>query len=165
MLARRASILGRNGEDEWFAQLLMNELHEHLGAYSVVGVKMGLRAAELLNAPPHSMEVVSHAGPRPPFSCLNDGILVATGSTPGRRLFVHEPKGAGDVAATFTYNGRSVTLRLKAEYRAKVKAEIGRLVEEYGLQRPEYWQGVRTFGLDLWETWHRLEIFEVEQGN
>ena len=49
--ARRDAILAANGPDEWFAQLLLNELHEHLGAYSVIGVKMGLYAAELLNAP------------------------------------------------------------------------------------------------------------------
>jgi len=49
--ARRDAIVAANGEDEWTAELLLNELHEHLGAYSIIGVKMGLRAAELLNAP------------------------------------------------------------------------------------------------------------------
>ncbi len=48
---------------------------------------MGLRAAELLNAPPHAMTIVSSAPPTQPVSCLNDGLLVATGSTPGRGLF------------------------------------------------------------------------------
>jgi len=41
---RSQSIIAANGEDEWFAMLLLNELHQHLGAYSIVGVKMGLRA-------------------------------------------------------------------------------------------------------------------------
>ena len=65
LAARRAgpagAILANNGPDEWFAQLLLNELHEHLGAYSIIGVKMGLRAAELLNAPQHSMTIISAA--------------------------------------------------------------------------------------------------------
>jgi len=159
---RRAAILEKNGEVEWFAQLLLNELHEHLGAYSVIGVKMGLRAAEILNAPQHAMKVVSHTGPHPPASCMDDGLIVATGSTPGRRLFRNEPGPAESVAATFEYNGRRVTLHLKDACREKVRATIRRLVKEFGLEDERYWQGVRAAGIDIWENWHRTKIFAAE---
>lgn len=161
---RREAIIRKNGEEEWFAQILLNELHEHMGAYSVMGVKMGLRAAEILNAPQHSMTVVSRVKARPPVSCLNDGLIVATGSTPGRGLFTHEPGASGPIRATFAYNGRQVTLALKQEYREKVGREIAKLLSVYTLEDEEYWKGVRLLGLDIWENWHRKELFDTEPG-
>ncbi|MBN2561668.1 MAG: nucleoside hydrolase [Phycisphaerae bacterium] len=158
---RRARIIANNGEDEWFAQLLMNELHEHLGAYSVIGVKMGLRAAELLNAPQHAMKVVSHTAAHPPVSCLNDGIIVSTGSTPGRGLFSHVPGPPGSVRATFTYNGRSITLALKEEHQQKIRRRIGMLLEKWTPDDHKYWDGVRRLGLDIWENWHRRDLFAI----
>jgi pyrimidine-specific ribonucleoside hydrolase len=159
--ARKDTILTRNGPDEWFAQLLLNELHEHLGAYSIIGVKMGLRAAELLNAPQHAMTVVSAAPPTQPVSCLNDGLLVSTGSTPGRGLFSHVPGPPGIVEATFEYNGRSVRLRLKDEYRTQIGETIQGLLARFSLEDDSYWSGVRELGLDIWQDWHRRNLFEV----
>ena len=158
---RKAGIITRNGEDEWFAQLLMNELHEHLGVYSVLGVKMGLRAAELLNAPPHTMQVVSHTAAEPPISCLNDGVIVATGCTPGRGLFRHLPGPPGAVGVSFTYQGRRITLALKERYRKRIGAQIAALLETHSLADEDYWAGVRRLGLEVWENWHRLDLFEI----
>lgn len=160
---RKAGILSRNGQAEWFAQLLMNELHEHLGLYSIIGVKMGLRAAELLNAPQHGMQVVSHSAARPPVSCLNDGVIIATGSTPGRDLFRHEPGPAGSTRVTFVCNGRSLTLALKDDFRRKIKEQIDQLLKTHTLEDAEYWDGVRNAALDVWELWHRRELFDVVQ--
>jgi pyrimidine-specific ribonucleoside hydrolase len=161
---RAAAILARNGQTEWFVQLMTNELHDHLGVYSVLGAKMGLRAAELLDAPPHAMQVTSHSAAQPPVSCLNDGVIVSTGSTPGRALFRHVPGAAGSTRVEFSYNGRDVTLSIKPEYRERIAAEIKRLRTQYGLERPEYWDGVRRFALDAWENWHRRDLFEVTSG-
>ncbi|MEE4273893.1 MAG: nucleoside hydrolase [Thermoanaerobaculales bacterium] len=159
---RRDDILAANGPDEWFAQLLLNELHEHLGAYSIIGVKMGLRAGELLNAPQHSMSIVSAAPSSQPVSCLNDGLLVSTGSTPGRTLFQHAPGPPGTVQASFSFNGRTVTLRLKDEYRGQIRSAISGLLERYTLEDDDYWDGVRDFGLDIWQHWHRRDLFEAD---
>ena len=156
---RRARLIANNGDEEWFAQLLVNELHQHLGPYSVIGAKMGLRAAELLNAPQHAMKVVSHTDAHPPFSCLNDGVIVSTGSTPGRGLFTHVPGPPGSVTVAFTYNGRGVTLTVRDEYRQKIKDEIRRLRERYTLENHEYWDEVRRLALDIWENWHRRGLF------
>jgi inosine-uridine nucleoside N-ribohydrolase len=158
---RMDRIIARNGKDEWFAQTLMNELHEHLGAYSVIGVKMGLRAAELLNAPQHAMTVESHCAARPPVSCLNDGIIVATGCTPGRTLFQHVPGPKGSTRVTFSYNGRQITLALKSEYEERIRSGIQTLLKGHSLAEQAYWDGVRALGLDIWENWHRRDIFET----
>lgn len=158
---RRAAIVAENGEVEWFAQLLTSEIHEHLGAYSIIGVKMGLRAAELLNAPTHGLRVISHVPPRPPVSCLNDGLIVAAGSTPGRGLFTHEPTETGAVSATFECNGRRIRLTLKEDYRRRVRDAIAALLKKYTLEDAEYWAGVRALGLDICEKWHRRELFDV----
>jgi pyrimidine-specific ribonucleoside hydrolase len=160
---RKARIIANNGQTEWFAQLLLNELHQHLGAYSIIGVKMGLRAAELLNAPQHAMKVVSHVPPCPPTSCLNDGIIVSTGCTPGRGLFTQAAGRPDAVEVSFEYNDRRVTLALKAEYREKISAGIAALLDNYTLENHEYWQGVRELGLDIWENWHRRDLFEIIQ--
>lgn len=158
---RKAGMLARNGETEWFVQLLMNELHEHLGSYSIIGAKMGLRAAELLNAPPHGMRVVSYSAAQPPVSCLNDGIIVATGSTPGRALFRHEPGPAGSTRVSFSYNGRRISLVVKEEYRRKAQAVIDELRKTHTLEDADYWDGVRKASLDIWEHWHRRDLFEA----
>ena len=158
---RKASIIAQNGRDEWFAQLLVSELHEHLGAYSVIGVKMGLRAAELLNAPQHAIDVVSYTAAHPPVSCLNDGVIVSTGSTPGRGLFSHIPGPPGSTKVTFSYNGRSVTLSIKDKYRQKIAREIMTLAEKYPPSNHQYWGGVRRLGLHIWENWHRRDLFEI----
>jgi inosine-uridine preferring nucleoside hydrolase/FmdE protein associated with molybdenum formylmethanofuran dehydrogenase len=160
---RMDRIIDRHGRTEWFAQLMMNELHEHLGAYSVIGVKMGLRAAELLNAPTHGMKVVSHVKPGPPVSCLNDGVIVATGCTPGRALFSYGPPDAGAVKVAFSYNGRTITLTLKDRYRGQVRRKIQDLLRVSSLDDHAYWDGVRRVGLDIWEHWHRCDLFDVSQ--
>jgi len=159
--ARRDAIVAANGEDEWFAELLLNELHQHLGAYSILGAKMGLRAAELLNAPRHGMAVVSNAPATQPESCFDDGLLAATGSTPGRGLFRQEPGPPGSIQASFAYNRRRVTLRLKDAYREQIQGRIGELLGQYSLADQGYWDGVRAFGLEIWQDWHRLDLFEV----
>lgn len=159
---RKAGIIAKNGESEWFAQLLMNELHEHLGSYSILGVKMGLRAAELLNAPQHGMEVVSHAAPKPPVSCINDGVIVVTGSTPGRALFRHEPGEPGSTTFTFACNGRTVRMKVKDEYRGKIQSHIQGLLKQHTLEDDGYWLGVRKMSIDIWENWHRRDLFDVE---
>jgi len=158
---RKARIIANNGKEEWFAQLLMNELHEHLGAYSVIGAKMGLYAAELLNAPRHGMNIVSRAAAHPPVSCLNDGVIVSTGSTPGRCLFVHQPGPPGSTQVVFTFNERYLRLALKQEYQTQISTTIKTLLQNHTLADDEYWDGVRRLGLDIWEKWHRRELFEV----
>jgi hypothetical protein len=65
------------------------------------------------------------------------------------------------VEAAFSYNGRTVTLRLKDEYRARIRAAIQDLLARFTLEDDGYWDGVRELGLDIWQGWHRRDLFEV----
>ncbi len=158
---RKARIIAAHGANEWLAQVLLNETHQHLGAYSIIGVKMGLRAAELLNAPHHAMLVTSEVTDRQPISCLNDGLIIAVCSTPGRGLFRHVPGPPGRIQATFDYNGRRLTLILKMEYQERIQRHIAELLKKHTLEDDAYWAGVEKLGLEIWETWSRRDLFEV----
>ena len=160
--AIREDAIRKNGTTEWRAQVLLNEMHQHVGAYSTIGVKMGLFAAEQLNAPQHGMKVVSETPASPPVSCLCDGLIISTGSTPGRGLFSHTPCAQrGIVQATFEYNGRQLTLRVKSEYQQRIRDRIRTLLSKYTLADDEYWEGVEETALDIWTNWHRRDLFEV----
>ena len=41
------SALARHGEDEWKACVITDEFHGHLGVFSIVGAKMGIKACEM----------------------------------------------------------------------------------------------------------------------
>lgn len=110
-------IISKNGMEEWKLIVLTNEFHDHLGIYSIVGAKMGLRAREYFNVERDEIIVVSFAGNRPPISCLNDGLQVSTGATLGQgtiRTVIDDlqqkPK------AIFSHNNLTISLELKPEY-------------------------------------------------
>ena len=157
------SIIDKNGETEFFAQIIMNELHEHLGAYSIIGVKMGLYAMEQLNSPQHGMKIISHVSTNPPVSCLNDGLMVATGCTIGRALFRQENVDDKTVKVTFSYNARTITLSLKESYRNQVRSRIQEILRENSIEEEGYWISVREFGLEIWEKWHRTKLFNISE--
>jgi pyrimidine-specific ribonucleoside hydrolase len=62
------NIIVKHGEEEWKVCLLSNELHRHLGIYSLAGAKMGIGAREILVAPFYTLEVISFAGSHPQLS-------------------------------------------------------------------------------------------------
>ena len=123
-------------------------------------MKMGLRAAELLNAPPSRMQVVSLTPKHPPVSCLNDGVIVSTGATPGRGLFKYGGHRKGPPRVKFTFNGRSIVLSLKQRYHDEIVKALSSMRRRYTLEDSRYWKGVRSKGLEIWERWHRLDLFE-----
>ena len=152
----------RFGPEEWKPVLLTNETHGHLGIYSTLGAKMGLRARELFGNPGHDhpLSVVSHAGLRPPVSCLNDGLQISTGATLGHGLIRIAEVDIPCPEATFTCEGKTLTLSLKEQYRTQIETDIRTGVERYG-HSPEYWAYVRSLALRYWSSWDRNEIFEV----
>ena len=85
------SAIARYGNDEWKANVMTDEFHRHLGVFSIVGAKMGIKARELFGVGADLLEVTSYAGTTPPYSCLNDGIQVSTGATLGMAQFIWLP--------------------------------------------------------------------------
>ena len=151
------------GPDEWKANVMTDEFHGHLGVFSIVGAKMGIRARELFGVGNDELKVVSFAGIKPPYSCLSDGIQVSTGATLGMGTISLADDPVSRPSAIFTHKGRSVKITLKKEYLAKVDADINEGIVKYGLMDDGYWKLVRRNAIRYWVEWDRKEIFEVEE--
>jgi len=153
-------IFARHGAEEWKATVLTCELHRHLGTYSIVGAKMGIRARELLGASLDELRVESHAGSKPPLSCLNDGLQVSTGASLGRGTINVVVDGTQRCEAVFTHNGKRLHLRLKPDVAARITAELAALVKRHGGTPPAYFSDVRAQSLRHWLELDRREVFE-----
>ncbi|MDB9822776.1 nucleoside hydrolase [Deltaproteobacteria bacterium] len=152
-------IIDRYGLEEWKACLLTNEFHRHLGIYSLVGAKMGVRAREILEAPFDTVEVISHAGNNPPLSCMNDGLQVSTGASLGRgTIQISDQKSSP--AAVFIHNNTRLELSLKAGLWRKIQKDISNLLSEYGGLSEDYFSHVRKLSIQYWKDLDRREIFE-----
>ncbi len=155
------SAIRRHGRSEWRAAVLTNELHGHIGIYALVGVKMGLRAREYFNIGVDDIEVTSHAGQRPPVSCMNDGLQVGTGGTVGHGLIRAADTPQPQPEAIFRFKDRAVRLKLKPEYAERIRREVSRGVALYGANSEAYWQYIRALALRYWIDFDRHEMFEV----
>jgi pyrimidine-specific ribonucleoside hydrolase len=152
------SIIERHGDEEWNAALIANELHRHLGIYSILGVKMAIRAREILNAGVDALRVVSYAGTEPPLSCMTDGLQVGTGATLGRGTITVDPKRS-EAAARFTRDGRSITLTVKESVRRRIMEDIAEALSRHGPGTAGYWSAVRAMALRYWLEMDRDEVF------
>jgi len=160
-------IIARHGLEEWKAAVLTSELHRHLGTYSIVGAKMGLRARERFNVALDELHVESRAGLKPPLSCVNDGLQVATGASLGRGTITVVTSGPPACEAVFRYGGGRLRLRLKAEFAKQIAADMAALEKRHGGTTPEYFQAVRGVSLKHWLNFDRTTMFEeaVEGGS
>ncbi|MEW5803441.1 MAG: nucleoside hydrolase [bacterium] len=152
-------IVAVHGIEEWKATLLTNELHRHLGIYSIFGAKMGIRAREILGASLDELRVESQAGLKPPMSCMNDGLQVATGASLGRgTIRVSEEKPAA--AATFTFGQKRLHMRIKDDISKRIQADIKTIVKRFGALTPQYFEEVRNLSFRYWADMNRAQIFE-----
>jgi pyrimidine-specific ribonucleoside hydrolase len=153
----------KHGTEEWKACVITDEFHGHLGVFSIVGAKMGIKAREIFNVGPDQLSVLSFAGTRPPYSCLNDGIQVSTGATLGQGLIKVITDSVTRPSAIFSYKAHSVRITLKKEYLQIVENDIATGIAKFGLTDDGYWKLVRKAALNYWLNWSRNEIFEVEE--
>jgi pyrimidine-specific ribonucleoside hydrolase len=157
-----AGIIAAHGYEEWKACLITNELHRHLGIYSLVGAKMGIYARELLEAPFDALEVISYAGSSPPLSCVNDGLQVSTGASLGRGAIRVEEEARP--AALFIYRDRTLLLTLKPEYVNRIKTDIAAAVDRFGGLNPAYFDHVRELSIQYWKEMDRTALFDAAWG-
>ena len=153
------AIIAAHGTEEWKACLLTNELHRHLGIYSLVGAKMGIRAREILEAPFDTLKVVSHAGSKPPLSCLNDGLQVSTGASLGRGT-IRVTEADKKPLAEFIKGDMRLTLRLKPQFIKRIKDNISTAIKRFGGIGPEYFAHIRTLSIRYWKDFDRNQLFE-----
>lgn len=157
------SCIERFGAREWKLVVTTNEIHGHLGIYSTLGAKMGLRAREYFESKGVSghISVLSYAGTVPPVSCLNDGLQISTGATVGHGLISISGEPLKRAEALFTAGGSRLRLRLEPEYERQIQQDISHGVARYG-SSPAYWQYVRELALKYWSEWDRRAIFSVQ---
>ena len=154
------AIIEKHGLKEWKIVVLTNEFHKHLGIYSILGAKMGLRAREYFHVGIDELEIVTYAGSTPPVSCLNDGLQVSTGGTLGHGTIT---LGEGQVIpkARFAFKNRIIELSIRDTLRQEIKKDVGYGVTTYGLESPEYWDYIRELALRYWLELSRFDIFEI----
>ena len=155
------SAIARYGKEEWKANVMTDEFHGHLGVFSIVGAKMGIRAREFFGVGPDMLNVVSYAGSKPPYSCLNDGIQVSTGATLGMGTIHLASDSITRSSAIFTYKDHSIRISLKKEYLDKVDADINEGIVKFGLMDDGYWKLIRRNALKYWLEWDRNKIFDI----
>jgi len=156
-------IVNRYGIDEWTSGVLANELHRHLGVFAIIGVKMGIRAREYFDTGVDEFTVTSFAGSEPPLSCMNDGLQVSTGATPGHGLLTVRNDTVLSASALFTYLNHRIKLTLKPEIAGKISSELKEINFVYGLDSNIYWELVRKNTIKYWLNLDRQEIFIIKQ--
>lgn len=155
-------IRNKYGEDEWTSGVIANELHRHLGVFAIIGVKMGIRAREYFCTGVDEMSVTTYAGATPPLSCMNDGIQVSTGATPGHGLLTVSTEKPFFAAADFTHRDITIRITLKKELADRVSAELREINFIHGLDSDIYWELVRKNSIKYWLQFDRHEIFNIE---
>jgi pyrimidine-specific ribonucleoside hydrolase len=157
------SAILRYGHDEWKANVMTDEFHGHLGVFSIVGAKMGIKARELFGVGPDQLEVITFAGSKPPYSCMNDGIQVSTGATLGMGTIHVSADSIKRPSAIFTYKKQSIQLSLKKEFLEKINTDISEGITKFGLSDDGYWKLIRYNALKYWLEWDRDKIFDIKE--
>jgi pyrimidine-specific ribonucleoside hydrolase len=156
-------IIDAHGYQEFKITALTSEIHSHLGIYSILGAKLGLRIMEYLHAGLDEVSIVSLAGSQPPVSCFNDGIQVGTGATIGYGKITVKETNNPRPAVIVEYNKRRILFRLKDEIIANIRSDIGELIKLYGLDSDMYWSELRKISFGYWKNINRFEAFDIEE--
>jgi pyrimidine-specific ribonucleoside hydrolase len=157
------SAIARYGNEEWKANVMTDEFHGHLGVFSIVGAKMGIKARELFGVGADMLEVTTYAGSKPPYSCLTDGIQVSTGATLGMGTIKMATDSVVRPSAVFIYKNRSIRLTLKKEYLEQVDKDINEGIVKFGLMDDGYWKLIRHNAIKYWLEWDRNKIFDITE--
>lgn len=152
------------GHDEWAAIVLSHEIHQHIGIFTILGAKMGVRAKELLEAPRRAVRVNIETVPETPMACAADGLQASLGSTFGQSLIEMTKADTPRLAATFRYKERTLRLALSPDYQKAVAGIIEDNSKKYGFLSPAYFDGIRATSYHIWGTWDRKAIFTEEWG-
>lgn len=156
-------IIRKYGIEEWVCGVYASEMHRHLGVFEIIGVKMGIRAREFFRTGVDEFMAVSYAGSTPPLSCMNDGLQVSTGSTPGHGLLKVRNDTVLSPSVDFTYMGRKIRIGLKPELASKISSELKEINYIYGLDSDIYWELVREKTIKYWKEMDRHEIFDIKE--
>ncbi|HTY47853.1 MAG TPA: formylmethanofuran dehydrogenase subunit E family protein [Methanomassiliicoccales archaeon] len=103
----------------------LKRFHGHLGPYVVVGYRMGLIARHRLEG---KLWAVSFTGPKPPMSCVVDGIQFSSGCTLGKgNISIQE---RGEAKAHFFNEKQLLEIALRPEIKERIDSTMNRETEE-----------------------------------
>lgn len=159
----RGGVVERFGEDEFAAVVLSHEIHQHIGIYTIIGAKMGVRARELLGAPRRAVEVVAETQPDTPPACAVDGFQASLGSTYGQDLIRIQPALQRGLIVTFTYGDKRLRMALKDDFKAEIQQLIETNSTQHGYLSPAYFEAIRAASYRIWAEWDRAQIFEEDR--
>lgn len=157
-------MIQKYGYTEYKLVLLTSEMHSHLGIYSIIGAKMGLRILEYLHVGLDEVTIVSNAGSEPPVSCLNDGLQIGAGTTLGYGAITISADKDVSPSVVVNYNGRKLLFKVKDEVKREIASDVMALIQKHGLESDVYWSEIRRLAIEkYWKEKSRFEIFEVEE--
>lgn len=111
--------------------------HTHIGPYLVIGLRMGRAVTDRLGSKPFSYRITARTGRRPPYSCLVDGLQLATPCTTGNGgLDVADERSMSIQAVA--EDGRSLDVALDPAVYERIEAECTEENQE-------------SFALEIWE--------------
>ncbi len=122
---------------------------------------MALVAMQLLNAPKNKIKIISYSGTTPPLSCLNDGLMITTGSTPAYNLFYIDTTTTPSCSAKFCYNNKCINISLKKHLADKIQQEIDETQKKF-IHTDTYWNKIRQLALHYWLSLDRNMIFDIQ---
>ena len=155
------ALISIHGLEEWKAAILTNEMHRHLGAYSLIGVKMGILAREILEADLDELNVVTYTGLKPPESCLIDGLQIATGASLGRGTIHTSMETKSAPKAVFIKGPRRIRIEVKTKIIQMIQSEIQHNTDQFGYGSHRYFEEIRRMSIQLWVNLNRKYMFEV----
>lgn len=125
------------------------EFHTHLGPYLVIGLRMGRAVTGRLGSEPFSYRITACTGRTPPYSCLVDGVQLATPCTTGNGCLevVEERTMSIEAAAK---DGRSLVIALNPDVYHRIEAECTEENQE-------------SFALEIW-TMPEGDLLAVSEG-
>jgi len=123
---------------------------------------MGIRAREYFCTGVDEFRATTFSGSVPPLSCMNDGVQVSTGATPGHGLLTVSSDTLTSPAAEFSYLNHKIRLTLKPEIAAKIMSELKEINFVNGLDSNIYWELVRKNSIKYWRSLDRHNIFLIE---
>jgi len=97
--------------------------HGHIGPFLALGLRLGGIANEALGRDPMEMRASVAVLPRPPRSCVVDGIQYSTGCTMGKGNIVIKPSPA-EVAVTFHMGQKSVEIKVKQAFLDQMEHDL-----------------------------------------
>lgn len=89
------------------------KFHGHLGPFLILGLKAGLYANKVLGKDYFKTRVIVETEPKPPYSCLIDGLQITTGCTMGKGNIII--KNGDPALIRFIKGDKVIEMKLKKE--------------------------------------------------